>query len=123
MKFSLIVAAAMLVLAHADPSPDRIQFYLKQIGDKMAEALIEIIQKNNLTDEVYTLAQGSKTHLDPVVAKIEELLRTVVTHIEEQIQLLVANVQTAIQSLIDDFQMQMEDIIQQLTGLTRATDD
>ncbi|XP_049457862.1 type-4 ice-structuring protein LS-12-like [Epinephelus fuscoguttatus] len=123
MKFSLIVAAAMLALAQAAPSLDGIQLHLKQIGDKMVEALTEITQNNNLTDQAYTLGQGSKTQLEPVVTKIEEQLRTVATHMKEQIQPLAANLQTDIESHMGNFQRQMEAIIQQLTGLTKATDD
>lgn len=67
-----------------------------------------------------TFLEDKKTQLEPIVAQVQEQLRTAATNMEEQIKPLAENVQAQVQPMVDNFKVQMEALIQRLVENARA---
>ncbi|XP_073319273.1 type-4 ice-structuring protein-like [Pagrus major] len=117
MKLSLIVAVAVLALAHGSFAQDatdlqKIGQYFEEMKNKMTQDLTAFLENQDLTSQ----AQSIQTQLEPLA----EQLKTVAAGVEEQIKPMAASVQAQIAPMVTEFQKQMETIFQQLTEQAKA---
>uniref|UniRef100_A0A671TN57 Type-4 ice-structuring protein LS-12-like n=1 Tax=Sparus aurata TaxID=8175 RepID=A0A671TN57_SPAAU len=107
MKLSLIVAVAVLALAHGSFAQDatdlqKIGQYFEEMKNKMTQDLTEFMRSQDLTSQ----AQSLQTQLEPLASQVQEQLKTVAASVEEQIKPMAASVQAQIQPMVTEFQKQ-----------------
>ncbi|XP_042362595.1 type-4 ice-structuring protein LS-12-like [Plectropomus leopardus] len=120
MKFSLIAVIVVLALAQGSFAQDsfdidRLTQYFEEMKNKVVKEVTDLMNNQDLANQAQTFMDDRRTQLEPLVAQIQEHLKSAASTVEEQIQPLAANVQAQIQPQVETFQKQMEAIVKQLT--------